>query len=322
MGVEFVLVDGRAFAAEAAAILQAAWPPGALRYTPAYVKWQLSFPSAGAMPAAAAFVSGQPVGFVGATSRHARCDSGNLEIAVVSFVAVRPDWRRQGIAAGLYRTLLRSLAASNVPVLTFGISSSNGERAILRAYPEAGFRLKPAGTYDVYGFAGGGDEPADGWTANVRTEFESVLPITEEGPGEEDSVLWASPSRHQIKHYAADPRPRKLIVAEHASTGARGAAFAVRAELQAAGSIAAVTIVDSIWLPRPAAAGLRSLLKAAADVWPEAGRRISCPNLSGFDDSDLRPIGVRRTGSQFRGYFCTSDARAWPEFQRTNLEIV
>jgi hypothetical protein len=47
-----------------------------------------------------------------------------------------------------------------------------------------------------------------------------------------------------------------------------------------------------------------------------------CPNLGGFDASALRAIGVRRTGAQFCGYFCSVGQKLWPAFERTNLEII
>ena len=105
MAVSYSLVNGTEFATEASRILEEAWEPPTLRYTPGFLHWQLSFPSAVELPGVAAFEGTDPVGFAAATARRLRCGSAVFDMAIVSFVAVRPAWRGQGIASGLYRVL-------------------------------------------------------------------------------------------------------------------------------------------------------------------------------------------------------------------------
>src|ERR1035437_6426771 len=151
MAVTFSVVGGIEFARDASAILEQAWEPPVLHYSPAYLSWQLSFPSAVEMPAVAAFDGGDPIGF---------------DAAIVSFVAVRPAWRGQGVAAGLYRTLLEVLADRAIPVVTYAIAESAGHRALLRSYREAGFQIRPMGPYTSYAFAGRQEEAGSQWTAH------------------------------------------------------------------------------------------------------------------------------------------------------------
>jgi GNAT superfamily N-acetyltransferase len=128
MAVSFSLVNGAGFASEASRILEDAWEPPTLRYSPGYLGWQLTFPSEVELPAVAATEGGEPVGLAAATDRRLRCGSSAFGVAVVSFVAVRPAWRNRGVASGLYRLLLKALADLSVPVITFGIPGSGGTK--------------------------------------------------------------------------------------------------------------------------------------------------------------------------------------------------
>ena len=87
----FKLVHGDAFVGSASTLLEEAWDPPAIRYSPEYLEWQLNFPDSSALPAAAAFGDGELVGFAAASPRRVRSSSERLNVALVSFVAVRRD---------------------------------------------------------------------------------------------------------------------------------------------------------------------------------------------------------------------------------------
>lgn len=322
MPIDFRLVNGVDFAQQASGILQDAWPAPALRYTPAYLRWQMSFPSIAGMPAVAAFAGAEPVGFAAASARRLRQGNRELEAAIVSFVGVRPEWQRQGIAAGLYRTLLDALARAGTPVVTFASTATAGERALLRAYTEAGFRIDAMGTYSNYGYMGKASGVQSDWRcycSNDARILESLAAQLES----DGAVLWSWPKGAQLEHYFADPRPRKLIVMEHGSSGVRGAGFAVQSEFRTAQGVTVITTVESVWLSGAATAGVQSLLQAAAQAWDTRGARLlTCPNLSGVEDAALAAMRARKTGGRFSGYFCSAGAKQWPAFERTNLEIV
>ncbi|MGH9467132.1 MAG: GNAT family N-acetyltransferase [Terriglobales bacterium] len=322
MSLAFTLIDGAACAQEASRILEEAWEPPALRYTPEYLRWQMSFPSVAGAHSAMAFDEDEPVGFAGTSARRLRNGDMGFEAVIVSFVGVRPGWRSRGIAAGLYRTLLGAVAKRGVPVVTFAQAATSGERALLRAYPEAGFRVQPLGICENYGFMGRATGVEGDWRTYMSDD-PCVFQAMEAQLIADGEVLWNMPTRGQFEHYLADPRPRKLIAVEHRSTGVRGAGFVVRTELRSGQGFVSITTLDSVWLPGRAAAGLHALLQAASRAWPDSGAMlVTCPNLSGIADSMLSAIRVRKTGSRFSAYFCAAGQVQWPAFERTNLEIV
>src|SRR5690349_12804883 len=79
MALSFALVDGAGLSAEASRLLEEAWNPPAVHYTPNYLRWQLSFPSASGLPCAAAFDGSELAGFAGATARRLRHGSRDID---------------------------------------------------------------------------------------------------------------------------------------------------------------------------------------------------------------------------------------------------
>jgi GNAT superfamily N-acetyltransferase len=336
MAIEYRLVDGAGFAAEAGALLQAAWKPPALHYSPKYLHWQLSFPGPRPAPAIAALDGSKPVGFAASTHRRVRFHPANVDVAVVSFVAVHPDSRNQGVAAGLYAHLLEAIRANDLPVITFGQSGSVGQRAIERAYPHAGFQLRPFGSYPVYGCLVRPGAPALGWTpCSPGTESEALRSAlsccASENPGSAGALVWSDPSEAQIRHYRTDPRGRKLLV-ERDDTGAlTGAAWAVRTEHVGPAGIGFVTTIDCVWVRRGWVSFLPGLAAAAAELWPgnraetrtAQAQTVTAPNLLGFDTHEMRRFGFRQIAAGFEGYAaCANLSNLFADAAGTNLEVV
>ncbi len=325
MAISFDLVDGVRFADHAGRILEEAWCPPALRYSPAYLRWQLGFPSPAPMPAAAAFDGAEPVGFAGVTARRLRCRSQQLESGIVSFVGVRPRWWKQGIAAGLYRLLLGTLRERALPVVTFGISGSGGERSLLRAYPESGFQVHPLGAYPIYTCMVRHEGRSSNWEAETAADAADLAGIVDACASDE-RVVWSDPSQEQISHYLLDPRPRSLILLRNRKTGAMGAAWTVRSEFLTVHGVGHVATLESVFLPRKDVEALPVLVQHASTLWTAEGGQpsvISAPSLQGFDPGALRDAGIRRTGTRFQGFLC---AASLPETlagaEGTNLEVV
>lgn len=325
MAVSFSLVNGTEFASKASSILEEAWDPPALRYTPAYLSWQLSFPSVVELPAVVAFMGSDPIGFAAATGRRLRCGYVVIDAAVVSFVAVRAAWRGQGVASGLYCCLLNALADLRVPVITFGIPGSQGHKTLLRAYSEAGFHMQEMGNYDNYAFISRSAETLADKDAHFSEDFRAIPSLAASLALHDQVALWSAPESVQLDHYFSDPRPRKLIIVEHATGGICGAGFVVHAELRTTQGITRATTLDCVWMPSAEADGLRALLRMASGAWPSSSGSptvVMCPNLCGFDSAVLRAAGVRKTGAEFRGYLYTH--RPVPDLKATwtNLEIL
>ena len=322
----FQLVDGAAFATSASAILEEAWDPPAIRYTPEYLQWQLRFPASRALPAAAAFDDGEPVGFAAASARRVRCGSSHTEVALVSFVAVRRRWRNQGIAGGLYNTLTSALSDRDLPVITFALPSSTGERTLLRSYQKADFSAQPLGDYWNYAHLARDTTTCSGYEGVITDDLCLVRSVINDCAGD-PTVLWSDPSHAQLDHYAADPRGRKLVIVRHSTAGPVGAAWVVRTELRTVTGSSVLRTLDCVWNRKNHAGALPALFRCAAAAWPgeqNGPMIIGAPNLSIFDPDILRTMGIRRTGAKFRGYFCAPPScSAIPSgVMKTNLEIV
>jgi GNAT superfamily N-acetyltransferase len=332
MGIEYRPVEGAGFAAEASALLQAAWKPPALNYSTEYLRWLLSFPGPWPAPAVAAFDGSKPVGFAASTHRRVRLHPASLDVVVVSLVAVHPGWRNQGVAAGLYALLLEAIRAHGVPVITFGQSGSIGQRAIERAYSQAGFELYPFGNYSVYGCLAPPGAPTLGWTpCSPGTEAEALdsalKSCARENSGSSGALVWSDPSDAQVRHYRTDPRERRLLVERDHTGAVTGAAWAVRVEHVGPAGIGAVSSIDCAWIRRDAVASLPGLAAATARLWPETGaahsQTVTAPSLLGFDPQAMRRLGIRQIATGFEGYAaCPNLPNPFSGAAGTNLEVV
>jgi GNAT superfamily N-acetyltransferase len=322
MPVIYELVDGAAFAPQASRILEEAWNPPAIRYTPEYLRWQLSFPGL-TFVAAAAFDGNETVGFAGVSSRRLRSGATWWDVAVVSFVAVRPGWRNLGVAAGIYRCLLTALKELGVPVVTFAAAGSSAERLLCRAYAEAGFEVRPLGTYPVYTFLARGETPDSDWEAVVSTDS-AALPGIVENCAADSGILWSDPTSAQIDHYRLDPRSRGLILITDRLGRLVGAAWAVRTEFHTTRGLDTVMALESVFLPRQFPLALPAVLRCAAASWNVPPRAVvAIPSLYGFEPDALRRCGIRQTGSPFQGYLCAPGGlRLELSAQGTNLEVI
>ena len=284
MAIEFHPVPGPQFAPQASAILTAAWPAPALHYSPEYLHWQLSFPGPIPAPAVAAFVDSNPAGFAGSTHRRLRHGPESIDVLLVSFVAVHPDFRNRGIAAGLYRTLLAAIAATRLPVITFAQPGSAGQRAIERAYPEAGFELRPLGTYPGYACAPRASQETQ-WIESPSDT--SVV----EACAADRRLLWSAPTDVQWRHYTQDPRTRRFLSLD----SERASAWAVQTAYVTAQGVSSVAAIDCVWLNRARPDLLSGLATAIARTSPAASV-VNAPSLAGFDPKPSRTAATFMIG--------------------------
>ena len=321
MAIEFHLVPGAEFAPQASAILTAAWPAPSLHYTPAYLRWQMSFPGPGPAPAAAAFVDSNPAGFAASTHRRLRHGSEVIDVLLVSFVAVHPDFRNRGIAADLYRTLLAAIAATRLPVITFAQAGSAGQRAIERAYPEAGFQLRPLGVYPGFACAPRLSYETQRESEESASAVNASVAIAVDACATDRSLLWSAPSDAQWRHYQRDPRPRTLL-SLNSGNAEPAAAWVVQTAYVTAQGVDSVATIDCAWLNRGRPDLLSELAGAVARISP-AATVVNAPSLAGFDPKQLRQAGFRQVGPGFHGYCATPPGAApLPPAQAVSCEIV
>jgi GNAT superfamily N-acetyltransferase len=285
-----------------------------LHYTPEYLRWQLSFPGPVQAPAVAAFVDSTPAGFAGSTHRRLRHGRDAIDVLLVSFVAVHPDFRNRGIAAGLYRTLLAAIATTRLPVITFAQAGSAGQRAIERAYAEAGFELRALGSYPAFACAPRAAQDTQ-W---ILQESAAVADAAMDACAIDRSLLWSAPTDEQRRHYAQDPRPRSLL----SLNSAEGAAWVVQTAYVTAQGVSSVATIDCAWLNRARPDLLSGLASAVARMSSSAAV-VNAPSLAGFDPKLLRQAGFRQVAPGFHGYCATSPgAPPLPAAEAVNCEIV
>ena len=324
MSITLETVCGPEYAEAASLILCDSWQPPAVRYTPEYMNWQLSCPSSMPSPAVIALDGNTPAGFCAITPRRFRAGAHTWDSGIVSFVAVRPQWRGLGLAMKLYSKVCEAITQLGAPIVTFGVEDSIGLKVLLQAYTSAGFQIMPLGNYPSYVCMARAEAPEQGdWVAEL-VDPASARNVLGEAPAEDLSAILSCPSELQFRHYFQDPRRRALLVVHHQTTGARGVAWLVETELITAAGPSSVTSLDMVHIPGYDASALPALFRTAAK-WSGKGDRtlVTAPNLAGFTADSLRQYGIRQTGKGFVGYCCGPAIPALLNSVRTtNIEIV
>jgi GNAT superfamily N-acetyltransferase len=308
MRVTYALVDGAAHAAAASELLNEAWRPPALDYTPEYMRWQLSFPGPWLAPAVMAFSGSTPAGFAAATPRRVCFRGTHYDAMVLSFVCVRPEYQAQGIASGLYEHLLARIAGLGCLVITYTASGSAGDRVLRRAYREAGFSMHPIGEYAVYaGMVKGGTPGVTPWRASVTEDPGTLRDRIDECARQDATLIHSDPSDAQLEHYMRDPRPRRFLTAVHESEGVISSAWAICSGMRGPNGRDTILSLDSVFAPRNRAGALPPLLDTAVEALcgtltgPVV---VAAPSLTGFSAAELRAAGIRKTASSFVGFVC------------------
>ncbi|MCE5308235.1 MAG: GNAT family N-acetyltransferase [Acidobacteriales bacterium] len=324
MTIEFRLVEGARVALDAARILSASWPIPTLHYSQEYVSWQLGFPGPWPAPAVVALDGSTPVGFAASMHRRMRFRAATHDVLVVSFVAVLPRWRNQGVAAGLYRNLLTAVRRFGTPVITFAQATSAGQQVLERAYPAAGYQLCPIGEYPLVGFMAKQNAQRP-WRLVAPSEIGPALRKTIDSLSLGENIIWSDPTELQLRHYLHDPRGRYMLL-HRGKDGPRAAAWSVCTELVGSRGIDHVLTTDSVWLPVDRPELLRNLVLTIADRWSAGANRptvVHAPNLSLFRMATLREQGFRQVAVPFHGYLAVPDsAEPFLGATCTNLEVV
>ena len=309
------------FADAASRILEESWPTPHVRYSPQYLRWQFGFP--GPLPplAVAAFEDAEPVGFAGATPRRARFRGHSAPLYIVSFVSVRPAWRRSGIAAALYAELLRSVRGTQAPVVTFAETGSAGQRQLLRSYDAAAFHVRPLGECPVYGYL---PPPNAHARRNVEwtEQIDQLLPLIR--AADDTHMIRHDPDDTVISHLSADPRFRRVVLARGPG-GASAGAMVIQSEIVGRAGRELVLQIEHPCLPQATGELLRDLFTTIAGQSATLGEPVfvTAPNLSGIDPTLLRAAGLRQTRSVFAGYVCAPSSNSLVlQADAVDLEVI
>lgn len=315
-------VEPLAFAEEAGRILQEAWPPPALLYTPEYLRWQFGFPGAVSALAVAAFDGDQPVAFIGATPRRLRRGGYSSEAFLLSFLAVRPAWQGKGVAALLYDALLEAICRAGVPVVSFAQVGSAGERCLRKAYPAAGFSLSAIDVLPTYSCLErlSASPPAVEAVEVVVTALQEVLEACADG-----TALHLAPDRMQLQRYGCDPRPRAAVLLRAADGRLLGGGMVVLAQVKNGRGVEELPIVENLFLREPRAEALAALCRFAGRRWPAEGRPriVNLLNARDIVPAALSAAGLRKTSAGFTAYVAARDPEhPFLAADGTSLEVV
>jgi GNAT superfamily N-acetyltransferase len=296
--VRVALVEPAEAAGPAALIQAEAWRPPCLAYPADYLRWELTAPGPPAR-AVLATDGGEPAGFAAAAPRRARFGGADRDLYLVTFVAVRPAWQGRGVAGRLYAELLAALRPTGVPVVTFALAGSGGLAALERAYPRAGWSLRPLGEFRLHATVVTPAAPPAPPPADLADFLR--LPSRFDDP----AALLDAPG----DHLRADPRPRAAVVSYGAGGEVAAAATAVRAPTATPDGPGAVTVLDGIRFGPGRGAGLRDLVTAAGRCWPEPDGKaiVTASNVTGIDPAALRAAGLRQAPTVFAGYVAAAD---------------
>jgi hypothetical protein len=123
----------------------------------------------------------------------------------------------------------------------------------------------------------------------------------------DDVTLWSDPGPEVLAHWDRHPWPHAALLVRQPDGAVAGAGVVLRSEVMTAAGVQHVATLDRLFLPVPDPGLLQALTRAAAGPWSGEALPgvVSLPNLWRFDPAGLRPIGVRQTGTCFRGHFVT-----------------
>jgi GNAT superfamily N-acetyltransferase len=284
-------------------VLREAWAPPCLHYTPDYLRYQLGFPGEVGALAAVARAGEEPAGFAASTPRRVRLDGRDFEVHVVSFVAVRPRFRQQGLAARLYAALLGRLRARSVPIVTFAQPGSPGERAIAAAYDAAGLSLRPLRPHGVYG-ARARRTPSEGAPSAPPSDAELGAQLDR---CRDETTLFCVPTAAERAHVVTGrPGAAAFVAARSVSGDPLGAGVAACTEVLNPDGPAQALSLETVFLPEADPDALRGLVHAAAQAFPEAGPTVLLP--TSLPPEALAAAGLRRTPASWSAFAAAAEA--------------
>lgn len=276
-------------ALEVAALLERAWSVPSLHYTPEFIAWQMSFPGS---PPFVGFRAdrGELVACGGASFRQAilpdDASGAPFFLALISFVAVDPQWRGRGLAREVYRKLLTDI---EVPVLTFALQNSPGAKLIESVYAGLGFDLHSLALCRIYARSAVVDP--GGWNLGA-VEILPTRPKQLPAGG-----LYSFPSPAEWAHQQKDPRPHVLC------RWGDAVAWICAQEVRGVTGIHRQAFLESTWgmcaEDLPSLAGFCALQGAACGE----SNLLQAGNLSFLPAEDLRRGGWRQISIPFSSWW-------------------
>lgn len=320
-GARIDVADASTYASVVSRILQAAWKPPCLHYSPEYLAWQFSFPGDTRPIAAVALVEDKAMGCVATTSRRFRYAQTEFFGNVLSFVAVDPAAGGRGLASGLYAAFLDALPL-DVPVIAFTEPGSVGEQLLIRSIGRANYRHRSLQVCRAVGYLGRSTDSSSSTGATVRASvtFEDFAAATR--VANDIGTVWTDFTPQQWEHYRDDPRGRFMVVIQDGGGAPLGTAMIVSAEIVSAQGLQSVTMLESVALNKPAPDAITAMFRFAA-TRAQTGSPVIASNLSYIDQEVTKAAGARALPSSFNAHlFIKGEPHIAEQAFSLNLEII
>jgi GNAT superfamily N-acetyltransferase len=330
-------IDASDLGVEVADLLQRAWAPPCLWYSPEYLRWEFSGPGPRAAIALSAFerVSaatgartganrGRMIGFIGAVRRRARIGDWIGDVWLLSFLAVLPEHRRRGIGRRLYADFFA--IAHETPVVIFTRRDTPGDFLRRACLPQAS-ELRACRTY---GYTGGGPIAAstdDSYTVEPVTDHETWMNLlAARAPRSDRLIAW--PDAPAFAHSRQDPRGRTFHVVRDANGRLIAGAAAFHQETRTAEGVSRTPSLECVVTHDARPSTLVTLIRHAAvegvatATTTPSPRIVLLPNVSTIDETILRPAGLRATRSEFLAHLAGPADHPALAAASTNIEVV
>ena len=322
-------VDPVRFHDQAGRILRESWQPPCVRYTPELLRWHFGFPGAEPACAVAAFADADPIGFAAVVPRRLRQGQTIIDVGLLSFVAVRPGWRGQGVASALYKELLTALSRSHRrPIIAFAEPASMGQRRLESAFEQAGYQSQALGCCRAHATSTGpADEaPRTAWRCDEprdASELQTVLRLCND-----PAILWNDPTIQQIEYdqVRGGLRRRAWVIVRDPGGTAAGAALLACNEFATPQGDAVLATIEGLFPVQPSVELLRALIRDSGNRWAAyvTAPILTAANPQGIDPTLLRRAGLRGIPSRFDAhlFFHESADHSFREARATNLEVI
>ncbi len=255
-------------AAEAAALVEDAFPVPFLEMNQEFIAWALAAHFDPTRPplAATARDDGRLVGFIGAAARPVRIGPHAETAYIATFLATARDHRGGSLVSGFYGLLLEHIARLDAPVLTYTVAGSIGDLVTLATYRRAGFTGRALEPFVTWGATRG------------RTRSD--------GPEQEASTVptIALDSARAGQHLDADPR---------GSRGLSGGARVTTAWRRTIHGREPVLILEMLPVPLTNHTLARAVEEAFA-TFPEHSRVLTLPAVPESAGALAESTGLRR----------------------------
>ncbi|MBK8251261.1 MAG: GNAT family N-acetyltransferase [Polyangiaceae bacterium] len=320
MDITVERVDGLAAVEEISRVLVAAWPPPTLHYTVDFLKWQFTFPGPVARGALAR-INGEPVAYVGFAARRLRRGREVTPSYATAFLGVVPSARGGGTANLVYDPMIGMVAESGIPCVGFVDVQTPAARKLQVKHTETrGMDRKSLTLCRNWGFM---VRPNTSPPLAVREAVSVAEVLDVMNACNDENVLWCAPDADAIEHYQRDPRGRKFIVTEE-NGRASAVAMVFLSEIKGPQGIEFLTTVDTVWMPEPSDARLKSLCFGASAAFAEkaTSKMVGAPNLSTIDESIIKLAGLRPAVAVYEPFVYQQSRTIYTTVTSTNQEMV